>query len=82
MSQLWNTAERLRAVNAARKRFITLWAIDQAHRLFDVQWRQTSGDPPPARVPVLPAIRPPAPATNAVNAARWSWLYRGSVLDD
>lgn len=86
MSELWNTAERLRTVNAARKRFITLWAIDQAYRLFDLQWQLAHGELPTGRGAALPAAAPAATTLSAdacpALRSRWAWLYRGSILDD
>jgi hypothetical protein len=76
MKDLWSTAERLRTVNQARKRFLTLWALDQSTRLFERQWRRNrirSADVPTALAPSADAV---------VLPVDWKRLYRGSVLDD
>jgi len=66
---LWETAERLRTVRHARQRFMTLWALEQASKLFEEQWskRQEQSIDPDARFP---------------GTQNWKVLYRGSVLDD
>jgi hypothetical protein len=68
-SNLWGTAERLRVVQAAHRRFVTLWAINEASRLFDRQWHERQA----AMLEADPSDAPPG---------SWKALYRGSVLDD
>lgn len=69
MHNLWSTAERLREVQSAQRRFMTLWAIDQAHRLLDMQFRAN-------RAAIL------GQGDDDLAPPDWSGLYRGSVLDD
>lgn len=68
MNDLWTTAERLRAVRAAKDRFLTLWAINQAAEIMDRQLGRSKT----------------CPADSASTGASddWRFLYRGSVLDD
>lgn len=70
---LWNTAERLRAVRHARQRFVTMWALEQATRLFESQWS--------SKRTVFNEATPDPDATFLGNR-NWKSLYRGSVLDD
>jgi hypothetical protein len=71
MQNLWGTAERLREVQTAHRRFVTLWAIDQAHRMLETQFST-------ARSRDLGE----ADASIDLSSQDWSRLYRGSVLDD
>lgn len=66
---LWNTAERLRAVRSARQKFLTMWALDQAHRHLEQQWK-------------LRGKRVRDSRDSDVQHPNWKALYRGSVLDD
>ncbi|MCS7033694.1 MAG: hypothetical protein NZ561_06820 [Phycisphaerae bacterium] len=66
---LWATAERLRVVQAAHRRFVTLWAIKEASRLFERQWRRRLSER------LDPEVDDP-------RRFDWKALYRGSVLDD
>lgn len=66
-TNLWDTAERLRHVQAAHRQFVTLWAMNEATRLFDQQWAQRQEAELDA---------------SDVNSRNWKALYRGSVLDD
>jgi hypothetical protein len=75
MQNLWNTAERLRKVHAARRQFFQMWAVDCATGTLEAG---------------IPAALTPAQFTRAALASEeaapprrdWSWLYRGDVLDD
>src|SRR5262245_60722344 len=69
MTNLWSTAERLRFVQAAHRRFVTLWAIHEASRLFDQQWEARQGQ----------SLDPDQSDPQSRN---WKALYRGSILDD
>jgi hypothetical protein len=77
MKNLWGTAERLREVQAAHKQFVTLWAIDQANRLLEMQFEASRklvlGDDDQSEIDAAPAD---------VARPDWRGLYRGSVLDD
>lgn len=66
---LWSTAERLRAVQSARRRFMTLWAIDQARNLLQKQWDRKT----------VETVELPEADLSPPN---WKALYRGSILDD
>lgn len=66
---LWDTAERLRAVRHARQKFATLWALEQAAKLFEEQWSKRHGS----------SVNPDA---RFIGNHGWKVLYRGSVLDD
>lgn len=74
MQNLWGTAERLREVQAAQKRFLTLWAMQQASRLLERQWKASRRQ----------ALGAPGGCPDAADLAHpdWTGLYRGSVLDD
>ncbi|HRK31335.1 MAG TPA: hypothetical protein PLD59_09675 [Tepidisphaeraceae bacterium] len=70
---LWNTAERLRTVRDARQRFVTMWALQQATRLFESQWSARCA----SRSDLFSD-----PDAHLLGNADWKCLYRGSVLDD
>lgn len=70
MTDILSTAQRLRAVNQARRKFLSFWA---AERLIE-----QSG-----MIERMAADLDSAPATSSAPAKHdWSPLYRGSVLDD
>lgn len=76
MQNLWGTAERLREVQTAHKRFLTLWAMQQAGRLLEQQWQAS-------RLLALGDAASPSPdAADDLAHPDWKGLYRGSVLDD
>ena len=79
MQNLWGTAERLRVVQAATRRFVTLWAIDQAAQMLDRQWAAASHR---GSIDDADLTFGAGPEGGGRGHGDWSSLYRGNILDD